>query len=536
MLAIPLKSLPARLGLAAGASLVLIVSSLPGAAAAKPTRTQPGHIDEIVTQQAFAAPSSTVRVIITRDLRGNDDSDVRDRGGRVVQRLQLGNATVAEVPASQLAALAAQPGVVRIAYDAQVKIQGDPVEDCCDRLQSVYPLAVDAARHWDSDGKLRGTGIGVAVIDSGIRDSHPDFLGANLLDLSGKRVPQVLSGRLGWTGSGIDDSGHGTFVAGIIAGRGWGSAGLPDAGKYIGIAPDSRIISIKVSDSTGMAYVSDVISAIEWVAKHRQLYNIRIINLSMVSNMAGSYKTDMLDAAVELAWLQGLVVVVSVGNAGPNANITSPANDPYVISVGATDDRGTATVSDDALAAFSSYAVTGDGVSKPDLVAPGRNIVSTLSSRSDTLAMQYPSHVINDAYIRMSGTSAAAPIVTGVVAQLLQARPSLTPGEVKWLLTHTALPISGPGTGAGYPQVGAAVQRIGGGNANTGLVPNNYLAAAYAAKMGLAWDAVSWNTVAWDSVSWDTISWDSVSWNSVSWNSVSWNSVTWDTAAWVPAN
>ncbi len=180
MLALPLKSVAARLGLAAGASLVLVVGSLPGSVAAKPTRTQPGHVDAVVSQRASAEPSATIRVIITRDQSGNDDSDVRNQGGTVVRRLQLGNATVADVPAGHIARLAIQPGVVRIAYDAPVKIQGDPLNNCCDRLQSVYPLAVDAVSQWNSTGKLRGTGIGVAVIDSGVRESHPDFMGANL--------------------------------------------------------------------------------------------------------------------------------------------------------------------------------------------------------------------------------------------------------------------------------------------------------------------------------------------------------------------
>src|SRR5438132_719556 len=436
MLAIPLKSVVARLGLAVGTSVVLVVGSLPGSAAANPTRTHPGHVDEVVSQKASAEPSSTIRVIITRDQSGNDDSDVRNRGGNVVQRLQLGNATVADVPASQVAKLAAQPGVVRIAYDAPVKIQGDPLNNCCDRLQSVYPAAVDAVSQWNGNAKLRGTGIGIAVIDSGVRQSHPDFMGANVWDPSTRRIPLLLNGMLGVTASGRDDNGHGTFVAGIIAGRGWGLPGSQDDGQYIGIAPDSNIISIKVSDSTGMAHVSDVISGIEWAAKNRQTYNIRVINLSMVSSMVSSYKTDMLDAAVELAWLQGLVVVVAVGNAGPNAHITSPANDPYVISVGATDDMGTTAVYDDALAPFSSYGMTLDGVSKPDLVAPGRRIVSALSSRWDTLAVQNPARIVNDGYIRMSGTSASAPVVSGVVAQLLQARPSLSPGQVKWLLSR----------------------------------------------------------------------------------------------------
>lgn len=528
-----MKSLPARLALAAGASLVLVVGSLPGAAAAKPTRSQPGFVDAIVSQAAADQPATTLRVIITRDQSGNDDSDVRNRGGRVVQRLQLGNATVAEIAANQVANLAAQPGVVRIAYDAPVKIQQDPLDNCCDRLESVYPRAVDAVSQWQNGSKLRGTGVGIAVIDSGVRDSHPDFMGANQRDPSGSRIAKLFNGILGTTASGKDDNGHGTWVAGIIAGRGWGQLAPKDDGRYVGIAPDARIISIKVSDSTGMAHVSDVIAGLEWASKNRQLYNIRVINLSMVSGMVSSYKTDMLDAAVELAWLQGLVVVVAAGNAGPNARITSPANDPYIISVGATDDKGSAAISDDSLATFSSYGVTRDGVRKPDLVAPGRNIVGPLSSRSDPLGRQYSSHIVDDVYIGLSGTSASAPIVSGVVAQLLQARPSLTPGEVKWLLTHTALPLREQGSGAGYPQVGAAVRHGTPGNANSGLVPNNYLAAAYAAKAGLT---VSWNTVSWNTVSWDTVSWDSVSWDSVSWDNVSWDNVAWDTSAWVAAN
>jgi len=203
--------------------------------------------------------------------------------------------------------------------------------------------------------------------------------------------------------------------------------------------------------------------------------------------------------------------------------VASPANDPYVISVGATDDMGTTAVYDDVLAPFSSYGVTLDGVSKPDLVAPGRRIVSALSSRWDTLAVQNPARIVNDGYIRMSGTSASAPVVSGVVAQLLQARPSLSPGQVKWLLSRTALHIGGAGTGSGYPRVGAAVQRFGVGNANAGLAPNKYLAAAYAAKVGL-------------SVSWDTVSWDTVSWDAVSWDTVSWDTVSWDTAAFGTAN
>jgi serine protease AprX len=526
----------ARLGLAVGASLVLLISSLPGAVSARPGPAQPGRIDPDLYTQAAANPSGKVRVIITRERSGSKDDDVRQTGGNVVHKLQMANATAAEVPASALDSLAAQPGVVRVSYDAPLKVQSlDPVNNCCAQLQTAYPLAVGSASQWNAPRSLRGAGVGVAILDSGVQSRHPDFQNAGLL---GSRVLQVLNGITGSSGSGEDDNGHGTFVAGIIGGRGWGVPGLVPSGSYIGTAPDANIISVKVADKTGRAYVSDVIAGIEWVARNRQANNIRVLNLSLVSNAADSYRTDMLDAAVELAWFQGLVVVVAAGNAGPNAKITSPANDPFAIVVGATDDKGTATIADDSLAAFSSYGTTADQLLKPDLVAPGRHLVSTLSSPTAPLALQFPARVLGGgSYINLSGTSASAPVVSGLVAQLLQARPELSPGQVKWLLTHTARPVAGPGTGAGYPNLGAAVNYpYGVPSANGGRLPNQYLLAAYLAKAGRTWNSVSWDSVSWDSVSWDSVSWDSVSWDSVSWDSVSWDSVAWDSVAWLPAD
>jgi serine protease AprX len=510
----------ARLGLAVGVSLVLLVSSLPGAVSARPGPAQPGRIDPDLHAQAAANPSAKIRVIITRDRGGSTDDDVRQSGGNVVRKLQMANATAAEVPASALHALAEQPGVVRISYDAPLAVQSlDPVSVCCAQLQTAYPLAVGSASQWNARRTLRGTGVGVAVLDSGVRGTHPDFQNAGQV---GSRVLQVVNAISGSADSGEDDNGHGTFVAGIVGGRGWGVPGLVPPGSYIGTAPDANIISVKVADKTGMAYMSDVIAGIEWVARNRKANNVRVLNLSLVSNAADSYRTDMLDAAIELAWFQGLVVVVSAGNAGSNARITAPANDPFIIVVGATDDKGTATTADDTVATFSSRGKTVDMVSKPDLVAPGRHIFSTLSSPTAPLALQFPTRVMGGGnYIGLSGTSAAAPVVSGLVAQLLEARPELSPGQVKWLLTRTAQPVAGSGSGAGYPDLGAAVNyRYPVFNANAGWLPNGYLVAAYLAKVGQTWNSVSWDSVSWDSVSWDSVSWDSVSWDSVAWDSV----------------
>jgi serine protease AprX len=425
-----------------------------------------------------------------------------------------------------------------VAYDPPLLIQADPLDTWSQRLKTVYPQAVGSAAAWTGPAALRGTGIGVAVLDTGINDALPDFRGLGWNGMIGApRIQQVVNSITRGV-SGRDDNGHGTFVAGIIGGRGWGSPGTIDDGNYVGIAPDVNLLSLKVSDRQGVAHVSSVVAAIEWVLQHRRQYNIRVLNLSLTSTVVDSYATSVLDAAVEIAWHSGIVVVVAAGNGGPGAPITAPANDPFVIAVGATDDMATATTFDDRLAKFSSYGTTADGVKKPDLVAPGRHIVSTLSSRQDTLAQSFPTKIVGNQYIQLSGTSASAPVVTGVVAQLLQARPRLEPGQVKWLLQRTARPVPGVGTGAGYPRVDAAVRYSGSlGNSDHGIVPNRLvrMAAAYLFKQltsDVAWDSVAWDSVAWDSVAWDSVAWDSVAWDSVAWDSVAWDSVAWDSVAW----
>jgi serine protease AprX len=206
-----------------------------------------------------------------------------------------------------------------------------------------------------------------------------------------------------------------------------------------------------------------------------------------------------------------------------------PANDPYVITVGASDDQATNSTLDDTLAWFSAFGVTQDGYSKPDVVAPGRHIIGPLASSGAVLARQFPARVINRQYIQLSGTSAAAPIASGAVALLTQVQPTLTPDQLKWLLVHTAHPI-GPGAGAGEIDVASAQVQTTGTvpRANLGLTPNRLVGLAYLAATGqssVSWDSVSWDSVSWDSVSWDSVSWDSVSWDSVSWNSASWDSV-----------
>jgi serine protease AprX len=480
-----------------------------------------GQIDGPLQALARQQPTRTVRVIVQAPHRGDAEAAIRQKGGQVYGHLPQVAGVSAELTAGSAIELAQQHGVVRVLLDPPMRTVTE-ARDSVEWPSSVYPQAIGAAGLW-STGVL-GRGVAVAVLDSGIQP-HAD-LGTPSRVVFNERFNPGAS-------SSADQYGHGTWVAGIAAGEGTASRG-----RFVGVAPQASLVNLKVSDDQGRAYASDVIQALGWVAANASTYHIRVVNLSFVSSVAESYTTNLLDAAVEMVWHAGVVVVVSAGNAGANTEHYAPANDPYVITVGASDDHGSASPLDDTLAWFSSFGLTQAGHSKPDLVAPGRHIVGLLASSGAGLATQFPSKVVNQRYIQLSGTSAAAPVVAGAVALLLEAHPKLTPDEVKWLLTHTARPINAQsGIGSGQLDVLAA-SSFGGpaSRANQGLRPNWLVAMAYLSQQqqssgvgtSASWDSVSWDSVSWDSVSWDSVSWDSVSWDSVSWDSVSWDSVSWD--------
>ena len=238
--------------------------------------------------------------------------------------------------------------------------------------------------------------------------------------------------------------------------------------------------------------------------------------------MAESYNTSPLDAAVEILWFNGVVVVVSAGNKGSGV-IYPPANDPFVITVGAMDDKGTGTIADDLLASFSAYGTSENGSVKPDLVAPGTNIIARLVNQNMGLAAAHPANKVGTQYFRMSGTSMAAPMVSGAVALLLQDEPGLTPDQVKYRLMATANKSWGgydaKKNGAGYLDIYAAVTGTTRISANTGVLPSHLLSTGS--------QPVPWGNVGWDSVGWNGVNWNSVGWNGVSWNTVGWNGDYW---------
>jgi serine protease AprX len=311
-----------------------------------------------------------------------------------------------------------------------------------------------------------GVGIGVAVIDSGVAEWHDDL--ENRTAPGTQRVDAFVD-FVGGLPTQYDDYGHGTHVAGIIAGN-----GADSGGARAGIAPAARLVVLKVLDAMGRGRISDVIAAIDYAVSHKNRFNIRVMNLSIGAGVYESYNTDPLTIAARRAVEHGIVVVAAAGNHGKNAQgvtqhgaISAPGNAPWVLTVGASSHMGTVDRRDDTIAAFSSRGPTAyDFAAKPDLVAPGVGIYS-LSSPNSTMYSSRSQYLLSGTverpylpYLSLSGTSQAAPVVAGTVALMLQANPTLTPNAVKAILQYTAQAYEGHSAlaqGAGFLNARGAV-------------------------------------------------------------------------------
>jgi serine protease AprX len=239
----------------------------------------------------------------------------------------------------------------------------------------------------------------------------------------------------------------------------------------MGVAPRANLVSVKVSDDDGNTTVLDVIAGIQFAVDNKVQYGIRVINLSLSSNAAESYRTDPLDAAVEQAWNAGIVVVAAAGNEALTSDgVTfSPANDPWVITVGALDDRGTFSRLDDILAPWSSHGLTQDGIRKPEVLAPGGGLVSALAPESD-FAHLCPTCIVDSRYFKAGGTSMATAVVSGAAALILEERPYWSPGRVKGALLATLDDVPGAG---GVIDVYSALDS--GSSWSTNLAPNTMI-------------------------------------------------------------
>jgi serine protease AprX len=360
--------------------------------------------------------------------------DVTRTSGRVFAELHIINALGVKVTAERARWLAANPDVHSVSLNAQIKPQAwnlMPISSSLvGNLQNTYNQTLNLLPAWARG--YTGADVGVAVIDTGIDGDLPDFQSSGG---GGSRVVETAVTNP-YATSPDDLYGHGTDVAGIIAGNSLNRAPSdPLYGQYMGVAPNANLISIKVSDDQGNATVLDVIYGLQFAVDHQSDYNIRVVNMSLDSTTPQSYATDPLDAAAESAWMHGIVVVAAAGNRGtaPDAVQYSPANDPYVVTVGAVDEQGQSNPANDVIASWSSQGTTQDGFQKPDVYAPGAHIVSVLAPNSAFQSM-CPTCIIGGAYIKTGGTSMAAPMISGLVADLLQHHPNWTPNQVKGAL------------------------------------------------------------------------------------------------------
>jgi serine protease AprX len=401
-----------------------------GPGAQRPAKVHHAKLDNELNRLADGIGDSDVIIEF------NDDSDsiarIKGSGGKAGRRLGIIKARTGRMPNALLKRLANDPKVKRIHIDRETE------------AFVARTAAAIGAKNVHAQYGYNGAGVGVAVIDSGITPWHDDLTVANR---TGQRVTAFVDFVNGQTAK-YDDWGHGTHVAGIIAGNGYDSTGARAA-----IAPGANIISLKALDGEGKGKISYIIAALDWAVANKAAYNIRVINMSLGAGVFESYNTDPLTLAAKRAVDAGIVVVAAAGNMGKAANgqpqygaIGAPGNAPWVLTVGASSTMGTIDRRDDTMALYSSRGPTMiDFGAKPDLVAPGSGTVS-LSTPNSLFYNTKPAYLVAGRrtdlaylpYLTLSGTSMAAPVVSGTVALMLQANPSLTPNMVKAILQFTA--------------------------------------------------------------------------------------------------
>jgi serine protease AprX len=393
-------------------------------------------------------------------------------------------------------------------------------------LSTTYPFDTGAQSAWAGAAGPAdfGAGTTVAVLDSGVDLTNTD--------LAGHVIAVNVNASAKTAGDGY---GHGTHVAGIIGGQAL-------TGEFVGIAPKANIVSVKISDDLGQARESDVLRGLQWVSQHRSSYNIRALNVSFSTSVPSSYATSPVDAAVETLWHQGVTVVAAAGNYGSDEDAVwyAPGNDPLVITVGCLDENQTVTPGDDSLCPISSRGKTEDGFTKPDMLAPGRKIVSTLSVGANgqpaILATEFPDRISADGHhIRLSGTSMSTPMVTGAVALLLARHPSYTPDQIKRVLVSTANAYPGQVDSAGELDIVGALLAINPGASIQTPRPVDATAAPAGATT-LLYDGSHWANSYWTSGRWESGRWESGRWESTYWDSGRWESTYWDSGRWESGN
>jgi serine protease AprX len=467
-----------------------------------------------------AAASSGETVIVTATGLVSAAAAVLGVGGTLVTQFHLIDGVEAVIPAAVEPVLAAVPGIV-VTPDVSVSVQGTPVSTGPHTPSDVF-LQQTGATQLAAAGDT-GQGVTVAVLDTGI-DNLPDFSGRLIggVDLTGGNNPFQ------------DSYGHGTFVAGLIAGDGASSGG-----RYSGEAPGADLVSIKVAGANGTTDLARLILGLQWAVDHQASYGIKVLNMSLGFQTDMSTVINPLDQAVQAVWNSGIAVVVSAGNAGPfNGTILSPGDDPLVITVGALDDMAQTSVSADEMTDFSSAGPTSpDGWVKPDLVTSGRSVVS-LAAPGSTVYDDYPSARVGSANFVGSGTSFSAAITSGAAALVLADHPGLTPNQIKARLLGTTNPgpvgnpfVDGHGDLNAYAAATAGPMNLS--QSAAGLLPTLPGATVQLSPTG---SADTWNASLWSGTTWTQGPSDGWAWNGDDWNGDDWNGLAWDGRAWNDGN
>jgi serine protease AprX len=494
-------------------------------AAHQPAYTSPRLLDE-----ATASPDALFDVIVqgTKDRKTADVAKevtgVQGEAPNPASKLKRKFVSISGVSATlsgkQILKLVQKSWVESITRDSKVALAAYS-------SGQIWPSAAGVSNTWSAlpSGTSYPT---IAIVDSGVT-SLPT-LGSRLI----KSVNLVTSS------SSTGAYGHGTFVSSIAAGE--------DPG-YTGAEPHARLVSLKVLDGNGQGAKSDVIAACDWIMQNKSLYNIRVANFSLGTG-GDSIQYDALDRAVENLWLNGVAVVVAAGNYAVNGQQSdvgyAPANDPFVITVGASDVNGTSGRWNDFAAPWSAWGYTQDGFFKPEVAAPGRHLVGAVPTGANLLTL-FPDRIVAPNYMWMSGTSFAAPVVSGMAATLLAKNPGWTPDQVKGAIMQTATVPWGYGSngalGVGVVNASAAFNAPGTANPNLGIDQFRYWNGAtglYQFNAGAWHDAAaanaSWNSASWASASWANASWSSASWANASWSSASWADASWADASWADAS
>ncbi|HMI99213.1 MAG TPA: S8 family serine peptidase [Gaiellaceae bacterium] len=515
---------------------VLFVAAIPlaGGAVQTPKQQAPTYVDPVLLAKAHTDPKGLTKMIIQSSENVSDAQKAFEWAAREDQSLdrehvkdqfRFVDSVAVTLKAGKVLELAKHYPGLTITSDAPLELAGTVTPTS----KHLWPAAENIRPFYPQTEQFRATTPAIAVIDSGIDKNRSDF------DMGSRVIAEKVFTTLQPNSPG-DGRGHGTFVAGIAAGN------APD---NAGAAPAANLVSLDVMNDYGYARTSDVIAACEWLYQNHAQYNVKVVNLSLHSTTPSNFTKDPLDKAVEKLWFAGVAVVVASGNYG-NANGPSgvpfaPGNDPFVITVGAVDLEDSANARKHDIADWSAYGYTKDGFRKPEIAAAGRFVIGPVPINS-TLPLERPEHVVAPGYMRLSGTSFAAPIVAGAAAQILARHPTFTPDMVKGALMQKArfIPEAPPGS-AGVGEINAqrsadvkqppnpnlALERFVIPDVTTGGTSSVFDAASWSdvAKNSAAWDAASWSDASWSDVSWSDASWSDVSWSDVSWSDVSWSDV-----------